>query len=183
MGFRESIDKTAEIATFHCERLNAPSSTIEPDYRARSTRLALPSCWSSPFPREESSWDDDMILGSRLDRCPYRRFRRTERQPRIKRKRKERATKGNENRESERSHATIQDRNAQRDCRTVSLLLASRNKKQSTTAAARKPTPTTTTTMIDRCSCRAASAVVANHRSWRSVRGSARVTRREETGN
>ena len=79
---------------------------------------------------------------------------------------------------------TIQDRNAQPDCRTVCRLLASRNKKRSTTAAARRPTPTTPPTMIDRCSCRAASVVVASRRrSSRSVRGSARVTRREEMGN
>lgn len=48
-----------------------------------------------------------------------------------------------------------------------------------------RPTPTwSTTTMIDICSCRAVSAAGASHRrSWRSVRGSARVTRREGTGN
>lgn len=79
-------------------------------------------------------------------------------------------------------HATIQDRDARLGCRTASQRLASRNKKRSTTAAV---TPTwSTTTMIDRCSCRAVSAAGASHRrSWRSVRGSARVTRREETGN
>lgn len=82
-------------------------------------------------------------------------------------------------------HATIQDRDARLGCRTVSQRLASRNKKPSTTAAVTRPTPTrSTTTMIDICSCRAVSAAGASHRrSWRSVRGSARVTRREETGN
>lgn len=124
--------------------------------------------------------------------------------------RKERGTKGNEKRKGKfekmtrdltlaRSHgrvgewvgnvcgehAAIQDRDARLGCRTASQRLASRNKKPSTTAAVTRPTPTwSTTTMIDICSCRAVSAAGASHRrSWRSVRGSARVTRREETGN